>query len=351
MNPYPQTRDRFAATERTACRQPRPMSVLAIATVSVLCPLLLHAQNKVTPEDVISALEANNGVHPGERRGFTKGTCAAGEFVGGPTAARYTRSALFSGQPVPVVARFSVAGGNPKVPDTSKNPRGMALEFRLPDAHLQHMTMSSAPVFGAASPQAFLDLTLAMRPDPATGRPDPQRIKAFRATHPDSAAQAQFLERNNPPVSYANSAYYSVHAFRFLDRDDGTTLVRWRFVPQDGEKRLTEEELKTAGANFLEPALIARVKQGPVRWDMMLTIGQPGDPENDPTLAWPDSRLTLKVGTLSLTSASPQKGAECERINFDPMVMADGISATEDPILRLRAAAYAISFAKRLPGE
>lgn len=45
-----------------------------------------------------------------------------------------------------------------------------------------------------------------------------------------------------------------------------------------------------------------------------------------------------------------QKGAECEPLNFDPMVMADGIQATEDPVLKFRSPAYAVSFVKRLGG-
>jgi hypothetical protein len=53
----------------------------------------------------------------------------------------YSRSLLFSGSTIPVVARFSVAGGNPNASDTEKSPRGMALEFRLANGSLQHMTM------------------------------------------------------------------------------------------------------------------------------------------------------------------------------------------------------------------
>jgi catalase len=83
---------------------------------------------------------------------------------------------------------------------------------------------------------------------------------------------------------------------------------------------------------------------------MMLTIGVAGDPEDNPTLAWPDERKQVKVGTLSLTSAMAQKGAACEPINFDPLVMADGIEPTKDPVLQFRSPAYAISFAKRLGG-
>ncbi|MBS0554534.1 MAG: catalase, partial [Proteobacteria bacterium] len=46
-----------------------------------------------------------------------------------------------------------------------------------------------------------------------------------------------------------------------------------------------------------------------------------------------------------------QKGAACEPINFDPMVMAEGIEASDDPVLRFRSPAYAVSFGKRLGGQ
>ncbi|HZV55536.1 MAG TPA: catalase family peroxidase [Rhodocyclaceae bacterium] len=311
----------------------------------------MAAEPEVTAPQVVEAIEGVFGVTQGERRNHTKGTCAVGEFVGSKDAARYSRSALFAGKPVPVIARFSLAGGNPKAPDTAKSARGMALQFKLPDGKLHHMTMLNTPMFGAAHPQTFLDLMLALRPDPATGKPDPEKMKAFKASHPDNLAQAQYLANNNPPASYASSAFFGIHTFKFIDSKNKTTLVRWRFVPQDGEKRLTDDEMKTAGANFLEPALIARTQQGPARWDMIVAIGEAGDPEDNPTLPWPEGRKEFKAGTLSITTAKPQKGAECEPINFDPLVMADGIAPTNDPVLQFRSPAYAVSFGKRLSGQ
>jgi catalase len=323
----------------------------ALAGLLVLgAPLASAADKSVTPDQAIAAIEGAFGVNPGQRRNHIKGSCAVGEFVGSKDAAPYTRSALFSGEPVPVVARFSLSGGNPKAPDTARSVRGMALQFKLPGGTLHNMAMLNTPMFGAASPQTFVDLMLALQPDPATGKPDPEKMKAFKASHPDNLAQSEYLAANNPPTSYANSAYWGIHTFKFINKKKQTTLVRWRFVPQDGEKRLSDDELKTAGANFLEQALISRAQQGPVRWDMMLTIGVAGDPEDNPTLAWPDERKQVKVGTLSLTSAMAQKGAACEPINFDPLVMADGIEPTKDPVLQFRSPAYAISFAKRLGG-
>lgn len=84
----------------------------------------------------------------------------------------------------------------------------MALEFKLPDGNPHHMTMLNTPVFGAARPQTFLDLMLAQQPDPATGKPDPEKMKVFKANHPDNLPQAEYLANNNPPVSYGNSAYW-----------------------------------------------------------------------------------------------------------------------------------------------
>lgn len=314
-------------------------------------PLACAADGGVTPAQAVSAIEATFGVTPGERRNHTKGLCATGEFVGTADAAEYSRSALFSGKVIPVVARYSLAGGNPNAPDTARSPRGMALEFALPDGSLQHMTMLNTPVFGAAEPQTFLDLMIAMRPDPATGKPDPEKMKTFGETRPDSHAQAQFLASHNPPPSYANSAYFGIHTFKFVDRDGETTLVRWRFVPQDGERQLSDDALKAAPPDFLEQALIERTERGPVRWDMVLTIGAPGDPVTDPTQTWPADRKELRAGTLTITAAMPQQGAACEPINFDPLVMGDGIAPTDDPILLFRSPAYAISFAKRAGGS
>lgn len=323
----------------------------ALAGCVMVASLPALAADEVTAPQVVEAIEGTFGVTPGERRNHTKGTCAIGEFVGTGEAAGYSRSPLFSGKPIPVIARFSLSGGNPRAPDTAKSGRGMALQFKLPDGQLHHITMLNTPMFGAAQPKTFFDLMIAMRPDPATGKPDPERIKAFRASHPDSQAQADFLASNNPPSSYANSSFWGIHTFRFIDGQDRVTPVRWQFVPQDGERRLSDEELKAAGPEFLEQALIDRARQGPVRWDMMVSIGQPGDSEDDPTVLWPADRKRFRAGTLSITSARPQKGAECEPINFDPLVMADGVAPTSDPILRFRSPAYAVSFAKRLGNQ
>jgi catalase len=313
-------------------------------------PAALHA-NDVTADEVVTALEGAYGVHPGERRNHTKGTCALGAFVGTPEASAFSRSPLFAGSAVPVVARFSLAGGDPGARDADRSPRGMALEFRLPNGSLQHMTMINTPLFFAAMPRTFLDKMLALKPDPATGKPDPRALQAFAASHPDNTGQATFLAGNNPPPSYANSAYYGLHTFKFINRDAAVTLVRWRFVPQDGEQQLSDAQLASMPNDFLEPALIERTRKTPVKWTMRLTIGQPGDAEDDPTRSWPPARKEVTAGVLTIASATAQAGAGCEHINYDPLVMGDGIAATNDPVLLFRSPSYGLSAARRLQGK
>jgi catalase len=326
--------------------------MLGAAALSLAAATAAFAQqDQVTPNDAVTALEQTYGVHQGQRRNHTKGMCATGNFVGLPEAASYSRSALFSGSMIPVVARFSLAGGNPAAADTEKSPRGLGLEFRLPDGSKQHMTMLNTPMFLGKVPATFVERIESLKPDPATGKPNPDALKAFAEAHPEAAGQANYLASHNPPPSYANSAFFGIHTFKFIDKNDKVTLVKWRFVPEEGEKSLNDAELKSMPPDFLQQALIDRVKQGPVKWDMWVTIGEPGDPETDPTALWPSGRKEVKAGTLTFTSATPQDGAECKNINYDPLVMSDGIAPTDDPVLLFRSPSYAISFIKRMQGK
>ncbi len=302
-------------------------------------------------DEVVSTMEKLNGITPGARRNHIRGICAIGTFVGDKAVQAYTRSALFSGRDIPFVARFSLAGGNPNGPDTAKSPRGLAVEFQLPKNNVHHFTMLNVPIFGAATPQTFLDAMVANLPDPQTGKADPQKIQEFKASHPDILPLAEFMSKNNPPVSYANSNFFSVHTFKFINQKNQTTLVRWRFEPEAGVQRLSDEELKTSPARFLDDDLIQKTKQAPIRWRMMLTLGEPTDEQTNATVYWPNGRKEVPAGILTVHTATPQAGAPCERINFDPLAMADGIAPTNDPVLLFRSPAYAASAVKRLTGQ
>jgi catalase len=84
---------------------------------------------------------------------------------------------------------------------------------------------------------------------------------------------------------------------------------------------------------------------------MWVTVGQPGDAETDLTVLWPSDRQEFKAGTLTFTSATRQEGTKCKNINYDPLVMSDGVTPTEDLVLLFRSPSYALSFVKRLQGQ
>jgi catalase len=114
---------------------PKALKMSGLA-LGVALAVSVQAQEAPSADQVVNALEKLGGVYPGERRNHIIGICANGVFVGSKDAQGFSRSALFSGDAIPVVGRFSLAGGNPKAPDSAKSPRGMALEFKLPGNNL-----------------------------------------------------------------------------------------------------------------------------------------------------------------------------------------------------------------------
>jgi catalase len=323
-------------------------SSLAIGSLLFSLPAPTRGSD-VQPTQIIESFENTFGVHPGLRRNHAKGTCATGEFVGEQTTQELSRSALFSGSTIPVLARFSVGGGNPEVADVDAAlPRGMALEFSLPGGARQHMTMVNTPIFGGATPASFNDSIIAARPDPNTGKPDPKKLEAYLASHPDAQPLAEWSKVHGPTASYFQSTYYSIHTFEFVDAKGSLHPVRWRFVPRDGVKELSAAQIASASHDFLETTLIERARKGNLHWDMVVYVGEPGDSIDNPSLAWPESRRHFSAGLLTISDAMPQHGAACENVNFDPLVLAEGIAPSGDPVLLFRSPAYAVSFGKRL---
>ena len=64
----------------------------------------------------------------------------------------------------------------------------------------------------------------------------------------------------------------------------------------------------------------------------MLTVGQPEDPVNDATLPWPDDRRTVDAGMLTLTGVETEEPGNARDVNFDPLVLPDGIEPSDDPL-------------------
>src|SRR5206468_111624 len=71
-----------------------------------------------------------------------------------------------------------------------------------------------------------------------------------------------------------------------------------------------------------------------------------GDKIDDPSIAWPDSRKTVELGTIAITKATTESHT-ADKLLFLPGAVVPGIEAA-DPMIAMRSAAYPISFIRRL---
>ncbi|MGN6657009.1 MAG: catalase family peroxidase [Rhodanobacter sp.] len=308
------------------------------------------APHRLTPEKLVDQLQHDAGTFPGYRRNHAKGVCVVGHFDSNGQAQAYSMAQVFApGQRTPVVGRLAIPGGNPYAPDSSVPIRSMALRFALANGQQWRTGMNSMPVFPVATPQAFYAQLQAQQPDPATGKPDPAKVAAFFAAHPETAAFRTWTKTARPSASFATESYWSLNAFVFVDANGKHQPVRWRMVPEARDAVAATPPI--GNADYLANDLTERLARGPLRWQLQVTLAQPGDPTNDATKTWPDDRRTIDAGTLVLERSEPQASGPCRDINYDPLVLPAGIEASDDPLLPARSAAYADSYLRRTSEE
>jgi catalase len=167
-------------------------------------------------------------------------------------------------------------------------------------------------------------------------------MSAFEAAHPESAAAMALIKQHPPTLGFADGTFSSLITFFFVDDAGVRTPVRWAFVP------LQAALPPVAGTtNSLFDALVRQMLAGPLQWRLLLTVGQPNDPVHDATLPWPNDRRTVDAGVLTLTGIETERAGNARDINFDPLVLPDGIEPSDDPLLSARSAVYAASYRAR----
>jgi catalase len=302
---------------------------------------------RLTPARMLAAFEPEQS-HPGFRFNHAKGLCATGYFEGDGQAVAVSRASVFKSVRTPVNARFSLPGPMPFQPDAPQKVQALALRLLTSDGEDWRTAMINIPVFLVNTPKAFYEQTLASKPDPATGKPDPARMKAFFASHPASAKAMVLIKASAPTSGFADTRFNGLNAFRFTNAQGVSTPVRWSFVPLQPVNAPGPAAGKGGDINYLFDDLIAQVRQHPLKWKLMLTLGQPGDPTKDATLPWPVSRRQIDAGTLTLDRVASEDGGLCTDINYDPLVLPPGIDGSDDPLLGARSAAYTRSFDLRI---
>jgi catalase len=301
----------------------------------------------LTPARFADEFQKVDGLHAGFRRNHAKGLGVSGYFESNGAGERLSKASVFRAGRVEVAGRFSLAGGNPEFSDRPDMVRGLGLAFYLPGNEQWRTAMVNLPVFIVNTPQAFYDRMVASEPDPATGKPDPAKMKAFIASHPATAGAIAIIKSQPPSTGFANTTFRGLNAFRFINDAGDNIPVRWIFTPVDPIQPAGKGIPAGDNQNYLFDALIDRIHRGPVQWHLIIILGQRSDPTNDATLPWPADREQVDVGTLSLNAVESEETSPARDINFDPLVLPSGMAISDDPILSARSAVYSQSFTRR----
>ncbi len=122
---------------------------------------------------------------------------------------------------------------------------------------------------------------------------------------------------------------------------------RYRILPEAGNDHLDAAAAAAKGPNYLFDEIEHRIANEPVKFRVVAQLAEDGDTVNDVTIQWPESRKLVELGKLSFTEPVLDEAHEQKQIIFDPIPRVDGIDASDDPLLELRAAVYLLSGRRR----
>jgi len=322
---------------------------IVITAASIIVAQETPASQKSLAEQLVDAFNGVFGVHPGVRANHAKGVVLEGVFTPDASAASVSKAAHLQKQkkPVPVTVRFSDGSGLPTVPDTDEMPRGMAVKFRLSDGSNTDIVLLSFNGFPVATAEEFRDFLLAIA---ASGpdAPKPTPFETFLSAHP--AAKAFVEAPKPPPVSYATLPYFGINSFKFTNAKGTATLARYQLQPVAGAQYLTKEQVSTMGPDYLTNEIRERARRGPIKFKLLVQVAERDDKVNDPTIAWPDSRKKVELGTITITKAVADSQAAEKKLLFMPGALVPGIEAG-DPMIAARSAAYIVSLSRRAQAQ
>jgi catalase len=293
---------------------------------------------RLTPDRFVGAFTPPTGEPLGHRRNHAKGICFTGVFEASGAGTELSHAQVFARGQYPVLGRFNLGTPDPNAPDATVQVRGMGLQISTPDGQEWRSAMINPPIFPVSTPQAFYELLL------ASASKEPNAIAAFAAAHPEFAAFGAWTKSAPWTGSYAEERYNGLDSFIFTDSSGAVHKVRWSLLPAAQPVSVSPHDLAKRGPNFLEQEIAERVRGGPQRWTMVVTVANRDDPSADPSKAWPEDRRTVAVGTLTVQRIEPERDGPCRDINFDPTVLPSGMSTSDDPFPAARSSVYAKSY-------
>jgi len=299
-----------------------------------------HGQYHLAHE-LVDGIHATQGFHPGFRAVHALGRIYQGTFTASDDGAALTRAVHFQpGAVVPATARFSSSAADPEAPLSPV--AAMATKFYLDDGTVTDLIALNLPFFPLATPDEYLGVFAA--------RADPSTRAAFAAANPKIVANIKDVLALPAPKSLAETAYNAIHAFWFENAAGERRAGRYHWVPEAGESGQTAAELKALPNDVLFNELEGRMAEGPVLFDLYLSLAEAEDDLNDPSTAWPESRERVLLRRLALQRRTSPEEIGDPIMLHDPTRTTDGIDVSDDPVLNVRRGVYEVSAVNRGAG-
>ena len=345
--------DSTASAEKQPAPLSRGSSLLRLGGIGIVILCVVAAflylggwfsPNAVTPSRFVDAFERADGIFSGFRRNHAKGVGVSGYFESNGQGARLSKAVVFRPGRVPVIGRFSFGGGDPNVADAPNLVRGLACCSGCRMAKSGGRQWSAYPYFRSRRRRISTTTSLRLSPTPRLANPIRKKWRRLPRAIPNTMRAIGIIQSHPPSSGFDNSAFNSLNAFRFIDAAGDSIPVRWSFAPVQPFCARARRRPPQTDKNYFFDELIASILQHPLQWHLIITLGQPGDPTNDATMAWPDGREQVDVGTLTLDHIESEETSPARDINFDPLVLPSGMAPSDDPLLSARSAIYSQSF-------
>ena len=157
-----------------------------------------------------------------------------------------------------------------------------------------------------------------------------------------------------------------MHAFNIVGNDGSRHVARFTFEPVEGV-RDADKSADSAphgayghlGPHYLTEELGRRLEwfkhEGHIslRFTLRMTLADPWDDPDDPTVVWPTNRRQVIMGTLDIDGQYAESWSEeytytGEKLSFNPgRLPLDHMDPTDDELLRARIQVYNLSQERR----
>ncbi|SHH52213.1 catalase [Sporobacter termitidis DSM 10068] len=296
-----------------------------------------------------------------ERPVHVKGFGAFGTFQTVNSMAAYTTLSFLQtpGHQVPVLVRFSLAGGNKGTPDTSRNVRGFSTKFYTDDGVFD-LLCNHLPVLFVRDGLRFPEAFTALDPSPVNNLTYPERFWSFVARAPEATHFVTWLYSDAGTVaSFRHIRGYGVNTYVWRDHQGARRYVKYHWLPTVGEATIDRHQAgMLAGMNpdIAGQDLYDTIAGGtPVQYGLWVQLMEEQDESTLPydpldcTKVWDEQAYPLvPVGLMTLDRNPDNYMEQVEKAAFSPTNLLPGAEFSDDKLLQARANIYGDSQRRRL---